>query len=618
MSEENDRSSDSKSGESAATGKRRRNVERTLASMLKSEQFASSQQLAEFLKFIVNKTLDGQQQDLKAYTIAVDALGRGEDFDPQTNAAVRVAAGRLRQALTLYQADPASSADPVRIELATGSYVPAFIDNISSEESVEPDALENSGDLISSNDPTMEQSVLELVERLEGSNSPVNTPGSTGKKHQRWLMGLLALLLVGGISLAAFPNLSASFKGLWQAKTPAPAAVNIANIERIRPRIMLSVILPDNSYPDWLNQGNFSDSIVLAIARFDDFEFVGVHTGTTPTLSDNNEADYHLLVSAYNRKSVVRIFGRLIREKDGAVIWSTERAFGEPETVEDRNVPVIAGETFAPVGSPYGVIYADLLANSDPREPLKCIISGYEYFSNKTEEGHANARSCGEQLVAANAQVPSLLAMLSFIYLDEYRENRNPRERNALAAAEKTALDAIALGPTSARAHQALFAVRKVQGDFRGARAMAETALRLNPYDTDIINDYAAWLISVGDFGKGEELLKRAEQLLGAHPAWVEVYRFLSYELNNDTRRADIVARTFDYKRSPMTAMAVAISASRSGNLERARRALQEIKNIDPDMLTDIKSNMLKRGFAPGVADIISARLERARSRTGF
>src|SRR3954447_9832067 len=90
-----------------------------------SESFRNAPQLVNFLSCVVAKTLAGQQQAIKGYTIATEALGRSDDFDPQTDAIVRVEAGRLRRALDLYYLDQ-GKADPVRIVIPRGTYVPRF------------------------------------------------------------------------------------------------------------------------------------------------------------------------------------------------------------------------------------------------------------------------------------------------------------------------------------------------------------------------------------------------------------------------------------------------------------------------------------------------------------
>jgi hypothetical protein len=78
-----------------------------------------------FLRFVVEATLRGELHLIKGYTIAVEALGRGADFDANTDPIVRVEAGRLRRALERYYAGPGAT-DSVRIYIPRGRYVPEF------------------------------------------------------------------------------------------------------------------------------------------------------------------------------------------------------------------------------------------------------------------------------------------------------------------------------------------------------------------------------------------------------------------------------------------------------------------------------------------------------------
>jgi hypothetical protein len=93
-----------------------------------SPGFSKSGQLSNFLRFIVAETLAGRPEHIKAYTIAVDALGRDASFDPQADPIVRVEAGRLRRALEHYYENGGRN-DPIVIELPRGSYVPLFRTN---------------------------------------------------------------------------------------------------------------------------------------------------------------------------------------------------------------------------------------------------------------------------------------------------------------------------------------------------------------------------------------------------------------------------------------------------------------------------------------------------------
>ena len=93
--------------------------------VLASAAFLASPNLAAFLRFVVEATLSGQSDRIKGYTIGTEALGRGSDFDPQTDPIVRVEAGRLRRTLYSYYANDGAE-DPIVIALPIGSYVPTF------------------------------------------------------------------------------------------------------------------------------------------------------------------------------------------------------------------------------------------------------------------------------------------------------------------------------------------------------------------------------------------------------------------------------------------------------------------------------------------------------------
>ncbi|KFC61681.1 Adenylate cyclase [Devosia sp. LC5] len=93
--------------------------------LLEWPEIARSPQLARFASYIVERTLNGEQQAIKAYSIAVDVFGRPADFDPQVDPIVRVQARRLRALLDSYYQGPGAT-EPVRILLPVGRYVPEF------------------------------------------------------------------------------------------------------------------------------------------------------------------------------------------------------------------------------------------------------------------------------------------------------------------------------------------------------------------------------------------------------------------------------------------------------------------------------------------------------------
>ncbi|WP_279359445.1 hypothetical protein [Methylobacterium indicum] len=100
-------------------------VRRSLDGCLRAPAFRRSPKLAAFLGYIVEEELAGRGETIKAYTIATQALGRADSFDPSNDPSVRVEAGRLRRVLDEVYADEGRTL-PVRILVPVGAYRPSF------------------------------------------------------------------------------------------------------------------------------------------------------------------------------------------------------------------------------------------------------------------------------------------------------------------------------------------------------------------------------------------------------------------------------------------------------------------------------------------------------------
>lgn len=103
----------------------RANILKHLESVLASALFSRAERQRRFLDFIVRQTLEGRAGELKEYRVGVEVYERPDGYDPREDPIVRVEASRLRARLREYYAT-AGSADPVRIEVPKGSYVPEF------------------------------------------------------------------------------------------------------------------------------------------------------------------------------------------------------------------------------------------------------------------------------------------------------------------------------------------------------------------------------------------------------------------------------------------------------------------------------------------------------------
>src|SRR3984893_10906901 len=100
-------------------------VSEELARIVNSPKLVSSPRLCRFLTHIVNRTIHGDLDSLKEFSIAVEVFDRTSEYDPNIDAIVRVEARRLRAKLKEYY-EGLGRNDAVLIGLRPGSYVPIF------------------------------------------------------------------------------------------------------------------------------------------------------------------------------------------------------------------------------------------------------------------------------------------------------------------------------------------------------------------------------------------------------------------------------------------------------------------------------------------------------------
>src|SRR5258707_14595932 len=93
--------------------------------LVHSHTLRKSESLCRLLRYLANQGIAHPGVPLKEYQIATEVFGRAEDFDPQSDSAIRVQAGRLRVKLLEYYRHE-GAADAVIVEIPTGSYSLTF------------------------------------------------------------------------------------------------------------------------------------------------------------------------------------------------------------------------------------------------------------------------------------------------------------------------------------------------------------------------------------------------------------------------------------------------------------------------------------------------------------
>src|ERR1700712_1866222 len=87
--------------------------------------FRSSKRSIQFLRYVVEQTLNGSSDQIKERTIGVEVFGREPSYDTNGDHVVRTAAIELRKRLAIYYGEEKHRSE-LRLSLVPGSYIPLF------------------------------------------------------------------------------------------------------------------------------------------------------------------------------------------------------------------------------------------------------------------------------------------------------------------------------------------------------------------------------------------------------------------------------------------------------------------------------------------------------------
>lgn len=560
-----------------------------LARVLASDAFRSAPKLSAFLAYIVESELAGRGAELKGYTIAVEALGRSPDFDPQADPIVRVEAGRLRKALAHYYANEGAD-DPLRIVIPLGAYVPQFqradapaptfppAPELRARPSVQPVAVPQQpppppGGLSASRLNAMRIMVLAAF-----------IAGAMFAGLSIWFVAEDEPLLVrGGLSGSAEERIRAAETALpARAKLPLVAVIGEAQDDR-------SLIEVDKT---------FSRLFIDALARFDDVVAVRMQPeGRTPV----DDADYVFETGLERSGNAINAFGRLRSVRDGRVVWTTSIASTWNENTPDAEIAELAQRLAVQLGEPHGIIRADARQHSQSWM-VRCIFQAQDFRRTITAEGHQEARACLEDVLRLDPNFHAAWSHLAIITLLEYSAGLNVRPGSALDRALTQAMTAVRLAPSSARAHKSLMSALFARGQVEEALAAGQEALSRNPYDPDIMANLGARYVMLNRPQEGLPLLQRSIQLSAGRPPWHDFYVYLGARLAGNAQLGVPNLALLMGDGNSLSLLAVAMEAARTKDTSTVARAVDALIRREPLFQSDTAQFLSRKGFNAAVS----------------
>ena len=174
--------------------------------VLASPLFSRASALSRVLAYICEKFFQGEAESIKEYSIAVEALGRPQSFDPAIDTIVRVEASRLRRRLREYY-ETEGADHRIHIVLSEIGYVPRFIHKPEAGNGGQPSGLvSESAPVSTATEPAPREAALDT--------------------RTRWRSPWAVRFLVGGLfALALIIALLAVRRPVAPVRKPGPSAL---------------------------------------------------------------------------------------------------------------------------------------------------------------------------------------------------------------------------------------------------------------------------------------------------------------------------------------------------------------------------------------------------------
>ncbi len=506
-------------------------VREQLQRLLQSSDFNVSPRLKSLLVYLVEETLSGRAGNIKAYTIAVEALGRSENFNPNLDPIVRVEAGKLRRHLELYYL--LNPKDPVHIVIPLGGYVPIF--DFTEHQNVPPTTVQPPKALFTQDNAAAPQ--------------PGSTPGAALKKERRPILGIVPFSFIG-----KDPALEYFVKGLTES-----ILVEMAHSHDVDP---LEALTPSTSQHDILD----------TVYRAKDLG-----------------ARFILHGLAQREHNALRIYAALTDTHNARRIWTEkfDTLFDENNLmqVQDTVTSWVTGR----VTDAFGLINRTLLretAHKDLEEigVYEATLRYHAWVGTFDRNDYLTAKQALEHSYAHVPDNAMVCALLSDIYSADFEFGYDLLE-NSLDLGLELSIKALTLDSSCQMAHWAMALNYQLRGDIS---RMFSSINKI--YPSSNTNPYLC--VSVGlltgmskDLAEGKQLVAEALRLNPYSPSWCHIVPFMYYYSKENYEAALDEALQMNVPSCIWDPIARAAAYGKLGLKEKAQKALERIMALDADFL---------------------------------
>ncbi len=531
-----------------------------VAAILDSPAFRRAPILSRLLSYLLEKTLSGQAESLKAYTVAVEGLGRAPDFDAQVDSYPRVQMVRLRKALEGYYAVNPALPDPC-VHVSTASYrlqlAPRSI------------AYPNASPLL----------------RMGIPAGLAALPATVGGRFSSWrVIVIAAIALISAVGLAVF------LRDRVSTQAAADGLAVRAPVVEVRFRDAATAA----------HSSDITDILSEALTRswVTQIRDPGSESGeTTPP------ASYRIVL----REGRERIEVKLVDARSNMVLWTESLPGNGTGDLRTRLAPMIAE-----LIGPFGVIARSETARLKPQSTgsFACILRYFVFVKARKPDERARVATCLEKPVDEPQLRATVAAVRSFFTLES---GVWPDRKAQMVAAERFARRATDADAEDPYTHYAKARLAYLRSDCAAGRFYADRAVAANPYDSMIVTILAG-LTTPCSAQRAGELLDQAYRIRNDNDVTMRSSLIFATIAQGQEQRLDelgFLLRPPEGPRLPGYLLTESILMASRGRTEEAKALWSEFQNLRPKAASDderLKTVILSDWMRGRVLGLLRAR----------
>ena len=408
--------------------------------ILQSPGFARNERLSRFLRMVIERHLEGRDDELKESLIAIEVFGRPADYDPKRDPVVRAEASRLRARLAEYYQNEGKH-DPLVIEIPKGGYTPRF-------------------------------------RQVSAPDSVVSPVIPEAAKPQRTRRALTIGLVTASVLFAA------STAWWWFGRKNAPIPIAVLPLEN----------LSHDPANDYFADG-LTDELIRNLAMI---EGLSPRSRTSSFAFKNKPrdvreigkqlgAEYIVEGSVLRAGQQLRINAQLIRTRDDFAVWSGkyDQEVTDVFAIQDEIARSIVNTLRVKLGR--------------GRRRYETNTAAYDLYlrarslNNSGTEGTIESIPLFEQAIARDAAFAPAYGGLAAAY--GYESGFFEADRDDLAKMRTAAERAVALDPLLPEAYDGLGAAYARDGQWKKSETSFRRAIELDPSSSSAHSDFAMFLL---------------------------------------------------------------------------------------------------------------------------